>query len=400
MKLLRNEVFLLTTTRKTREDKPVLAICYDFDKTLSPNDMQAQGYIQSVYDGEVDAFWKECDSLAKQHEMDGNLAYMYKMIAEAHGRIVFTKQKLEEYGARVALFPGVEEWFDRMKQFGKQHGVIVEHYIISSGLKEMIEGTSVAKSGAFERVYASSFMFDDKGVAIWPAQVINYTNKTQFLFRIEKGVLDVNDSGVNEYFAPEDIRVPFRNIVYIGDSATDIPCMKLVNVNGGHSIGVYDNNTLDKSKVCKMLSENRIKYFAPADYTEGSKLDDLVKAIIIRTASNETLENIHYECKKEQVHEDAQKNYDENRGERLDLIISLDASKTFETTHIIIRQLLDVEHWKEDEIDMLLDIAINNHPVRYLLNDLDVNAFYRDIINQLPHPSEKSQKVESFFTES
>ena len=272
-------------------------------KTLSPDDMQAQGYIQAVYDGNVENFWNDCTDLAKKHEMDSNLAYMYKMVIEAHGRLPFTRKMLAEYGAKVALFPGVEQWFERIKQFGKEHNVIVEHYIISSGLKEMIEGTAMAKAGAFEKIYASSFMFDERDVAIWPAQAINYTNKTQFLFRIEKGVLDVNDSGVNEYFAPENIRVPFRNIVYIGDSATDIPCMKLVNVNRGHSIGVYSKDTLDKSKVFKMLEDNRIKYFAPADYTENSELDKLVKAIIVRTAANEVLEEKHFACKKEKVEE-------------------------------------------------------------------------------------------------
>ena len=239
----------MAATRKTKEDRPVLAICYDFDKTLSPDDMQAQGYIQAVYDGDVASFWKESNGMAEANEMDTNLAYMYKMVDEARGRIVLTKKSLQDYGAKVQLFPGVEEWFERIRAYGEAHGVIVEHYIISSGLKEMIEGTSVAQAGAFEKIYASSFMFDEKGVPIWPAQVINYTNKTQFLFRIEKGVLDVNDSGVNDYFPPEEVRVPFRNMIYIGDSDTDIPCMKLVTVNGGHSIGVYNNDTLDKTNV-------------------------------------------------------------------------------------------------------------------------------------------------------
>lgn len=287
--------------RKTKEDKPVLAICYDFDKTLSPDDMQAQGYIQAVYDGDVETFWKECNALATENDMDSNLAYMYKMVDEAQGRLVFTKKTLADYGAKVELFPGVEEWFERIRAFGAEHGVIVEHYIISSGLKEMIEGTSIAKAGAFEKIYASSFMFDKKGVAVWPAQAINYTNKTQFLFRIEKGVLDVNDSGVNDHFPPDSVRVPFRNMVYIGDSATDIPCMKLINSRGGHSIGVYDGKTSDKSRVHKMLAEDRIKYFAPADYREDSKLDTLVKAIIVRTAANEVLEERHFECEKENV---------------------------------------------------------------------------------------------------
>ena len=283
--------------RKTKENKPVLAVCYDFDKTLSPDDMQAQGYIQKVYDGDVRAFWEDTDRLAQEGDMDSNLAYMYKMKLEAEGREIFSRDKLMEYGSRVALFPGVDTWFERIRAYGARHGVIVEHYIISSGLKEMIEGTSVAKAGAFERIYASSFFYNERGVAVWPAQVVNYTNKTQFLFRIEKGVLDVNDPGVNEYFAPEDMRIPFRNIVYIGDSDTDIPCMKLVNTYGGHSIGIYNQDTADKSKVYQMLRDNRIRYFAPADYSEGAEIDALLKAIIDRTAANERLEDIHFACK-------------------------------------------------------------------------------------------------------
>ena len=238
--------------RKKKEDIPVLAICYDFDKTLSPDDMQAQGYIQSVR-YQVDKFWEKSNELARANEMDSNLAYMFLMKQESEGTLLFTREKLEEYGSKVALFPGVADWFERIRTYGREHGVLVEHYIISSGLKEMIEGTSVAKAGAFEKIYASSFYYNERGVAVWPAQAINYTNKTQFLFRIEKGVLDVNDPGVNEHFAPEDIRVPFRNMVYIGDSDTDVPCMKLVNTYGGHSIGVYNPETADKRKVHQMI---------------------------------------------------------------------------------------------------------------------------------------------------
>ena len=121
--------------RKYKEDKPVVAICYDFDKTLSPDDMQAQGYIQSVgYD--IPDFWKKSNSLASDNEMDQNLAYMYVMKQEAEGKVPFTKKTLAEYGANVELFPGVKEWFERIREHGKEKGVIVEHYIISSGLKE------------------------------------------------------------------------------------------------------------------------------------------------------------------------------------------------------------------------------------------------------------------------
>lgn len=279
--------------RKCKEAWPVLAICYDFDKTLSPDDMQAQGYIQSVgYD--VKKFWEESNGLARKNDMDNNLAYMWKMVQEAQGIMVFTKKKLAEYGAKVALFDGVEELFERIRTYGKKNNVIVEHYIISSGLKEMIEGTKMAREGAFEKIYASSFYFNDRGVAIWPAQVINYTSKTQFLFRIEKGVLDINDPGVNEYFPPEEKRVPFRNMVYIGDSDTDIPCMKLVNTYGGHSIGVYDPTAQNKEKVFRMMHDKRIRYYAPANYTDGSELDLLVKAIIDKTSAYEVLENRYF----------------------------------------------------------------------------------------------------------
>ena len=244
--------------RKTKGSLPVLAICYDFDKTLTPDDMQAQGYIQSVgYD--VRRFWEETDELAHAHGMDANLAYMYKMVIEAEGNLVLNRKALMEYGSRVKVFPGVDRWFERIRAYGKENGVIVEHYIISSGLQEMIEGTEMARNGAFDRIYASSFYFNERGLAKWPAQVVNYTNKTQFLFRIEKGTLDVNDPGVNDYYPPDQIRVPFRNMVYIGDSDTDIPCMKLVNVNGGHSIGVYNPETGRKEKVQKMFLDQRIR---------------------------------------------------------------------------------------------------------------------------------------------
>ncbi len=195
----------------------------------------------------------------------------------------------------VGLYDVVDGWFERIREYGKAHNVIVEHYIISSGLKEMIEGTKIAREGAFEKIFASSFLYNERGVAKWPAQAINYTSKTQFLFRIDKVVLDVIDPGVNEHFPPYEIRVPFRNMVYIGDSDTDVPCMKLVNTYGGHSIGVYDPDTRNKEKVYKMLRDRRIRYFTPADYTDGSELDLLVKSIIDKTAVYEVVENRYYQ---------------------------------------------------------------------------------------------------------
>ena len=272
-----------------KEEKPVVAICYDFDKTLSPDDMQAQGFIQKL-GYEIGDFWKKSNGFAFKNDMDQNLAYMFTMKTESAGKVLFTKTELAKFGSEVKLFPGVEGLFERIRKYGEEKGVIVEHYIISSGLKEMIEGTSIAKNGAFKKIYATSFYCDENGVAVWPAQVVNYTNKTQFLFRITKGVLDVNDSAVNEFFPESDLRVPFRNMIYLGDSDTDIPCMKLVKMRGGYSIGVFNPKTNDRTKVHKMTRDSRIDYFVPADYSEGTELDNLIKTIIDKTVFNEKLE--------------------------------------------------------------------------------------------------------------
>ena len=278
--------------RRTREDRPVVAICYDFDKTLTPDNMQAQGYLQSINYEDQDEFWAETNQLAREHEMDTNLAWMFLMLKGSFGKKFFRREMLAGYGAKVELYDGVKEWFGRVRRYGEERGILVEHYVISSGLKEMIEGTAVA--GEFEKIYGSSFFYDKHGLAMWPAQVINYTNKTQFLFRVSKGVLDINDDAVNDYFPPDQIRVPTKNMVYIGDSFTDIPCMKVVNSFGGHSIGVYDPDTGNTAQVRKLLKENRIRYYAPADYTEGSQLDELIKMILDKTIAVAKLDKAYF----------------------------------------------------------------------------------------------------------
>lgn len=361
--------------RKINNTTPILAICYDFDKTLSPKDMQAQGYIQSIDYDDVDSFWKTSNKLAENNEMDQNLAYMYMMSKGSRGKFIFNKEKLREFGSKVSLFPGVDTWFDRIDNYGNKKGVQIEHYIISSGLKEMIEGTRIA--GKFKKIYASSFYYDEDGVAVWPAQVVNYTDKTQYLFRIEKGVLDVNDQSVNNYYPIDKLRIPFRNIVYIGDSDTDIPCMKLVNANGGHSIGVYNSETNDKSKVFRMLGENRIKYFEPADYTEGSKLEILLKEIIDRTKANEVLEQVYYKCLDEKKVETGSQ--DEVTKEKAALIDRLEESTSFRNTHSIIKKLSRIRKWTETEKEQLLRIAMENSQVYSILKDNEIRQFYEKI---------------------
>ena len=357
---------------------------------------KAQGFIQSV-GMDVQEFWKESNALADKNNMDQNLAYMFCMKEKSYGQLLLNKKTLADYGAKITLFPGVEEWFDRIREYGKERGAIVEHYIISSGLAEMIEGTSVAKKGAFERIYASSFYYDEKGMAVWPAQAVNYTNKTQFLFRIEKGVLDVNDPGVNDSFAPDEIRVPFRNMIYIGDSDTDIPCMKLVNSYGGSSIGVYSSESCDKAKVHKMMREDRIRYYAPADYSEGKELDLLVKSIIDRTVVEFGLNNIFFRCKKE-TEAFNRENSEEGR-RKLDLISALGNSRSFASTHTIIARLTEVKSWDADEKEELFSIAIRNGQIFSILGDEDVKLFYRALLKGIRSPSKAAQEVKKRLEE-
>ena len=203
-----------------------------------------------------------------------------------------TRAALQAYGAQVALYPGVAEWFGRLRAYGREEGVQVEHYILSSGLREMIEGTLPFRQGAFEAVYASAFLYGPDGEALWPAMAVNYTGKTQYLFRIKKGVLDIGDNRVNDYFTDSQFRVPFRNMVYIGDSETDIPCMKVVNSYGGHAVGVYDPGHGSRL-VEKLLREERVRYIAPADYRAGQPLDRLLRGIIRKTAADEELLRCH-----------------------------------------------------------------------------------------------------------
>lgn len=267
------------------KDLPVLALIYDFDRTLSPKDMQEYAFIPGLGMDAKD-FWAECDAAVQKHNMDHILAYMLLMIEKSKGKQLITHGRLRSHGKSVELFPGVKSWFRRVNTYANKRGLNPEHYIISSGVKEIIEGTSIARK--FKEIYAASFCYDENGVPFWPAMAVNYTNKTQFLFRINKGVSEVTENkGINEYMPEDSRRVPFRNMIYIGDGLTDVPCMKLTRQNGGHSIAVYSN---DKSDADKMLLHGRVDYAAPADYRMGREMEQVVFEIIDHlSAENKTI---------------------------------------------------------------------------------------------------------------
>ena len=269
--------------------KTIIALMYDFDKTLCEKDMQEYGFIPSI-GMEPEDFWDEANKIAHKYNMDKILAYMLLMNKQAKKNdLQITKESLQSLGKDVVFFPGVDTWFERINAYGRSLGLEIEHYIISSGLKEIIEGTSIAHE--FKRIYACEFHYNERGNAVWPRQVVNFTTKTQFLFRISKGVLDVlDDVTLNSYMSDEDRRIPYRNMIYLGDGITDVPCMKLVKQYGGQSIALYHGD--DMTKVHKLLGENRVNYICNSDYRKGSELEKIVKLILTRMAITNKLAEI------------------------------------------------------------------------------------------------------------
>ena len=265
-------------------NKPIFALMYDFDHTLSPRDMQEYAFIPEM-NMESGAFWDLCQEAAAKHQMDSILAYMYVMLREARKRgMPLSRQTFNRQGAKVELFPGMDTWFERINAYGEKLGFQVEHYVISSGLKEIIEGTPIAQ--CFERIYAAEFVYDEEtGEPEWAAQAVNYTSKTQFIYRINKGVMDVTDNKrLNEHTPHDKRRVPFTNMIYVGDGTTDVPCMKLVVSRGGHAIAVYKG---EKNRdVCDMLVHGRVQFIAPTDYREGSEIEKMVQGIFNSVAAN------------------------------------------------------------------------------------------------------------------
>ncbi|MDR3208083.1 MAG: haloacid dehalogenase-like hydrolase [Oscillospiraceae bacterium] len=255
---------------------PTVAVLYDFDKTLSPSNMQEYGFLPAV-GMTPQTFWAESERLAQESQMDRILAYMYLMLQKAEGKTQITRQAFVDKGRTVTLFPGLEDWFDRVNAYARQAGVNAEHFIISSGLAEIIQGTPIVRQ--FKKVFASSFYYDLNGVARWPAWAVNFTSKTQFLFRINKGVLDLNRDDELNLYVPEGERpIPFSRMIYIGDGFSDVPCMKLVKSGGGCSIGVYAGRT--KETVVQLVAQNRVDFVARADYSAGKELETILFRVL------------------------------------------------------------------------------------------------------------------------
>lgn len=278
-----------------------MAIAYDFDGTLAPGNMQEYNFIPDL-NMDKSEFWQEANELAKKHDMDEVLAYMHLMLIKAREKnIPIREEAFMKYGEKITFFEGVESYFERINAYAASKNMHLEHFIISSGLREFVKGTAIAKH--FKTIYASGFEYDENGVACWPALVVNYTNKTQYLFRINKGIYNSYDNTLINKSMPEDERaVPFSNFIYIGDGETDVPAMKMVNLYGGTTIAVYNPASVatphrpkSSKDIClDLIRQNRADYIAPTNYTEGGELDIMLKKIIDKTAMEQDLLHIKY----------------------------------------------------------------------------------------------------------
>ena len=268
-----------------------MAIMYDFDKTLSTTDMQNYAFIPAL-GMTPDEFWGATGEFSKKTGCERILSYMWMMIKLSKEKGIQCTQKwLNSLGKEVRYYPGVETWFKRINEYGKSKGVRVEHYLVSSGTKEIIDGTSIAKE--FKKIYGCEFYYDpETKLPVWPKFAINYTQKTQYFFRISKGITNKTDDSVNNKTVSR--RIPYENMVYLGDGMTDVPCMVLVKQNNGNAIAIY--NKKEQGNVSSLLRGGRVNFACLADYSENSDLDKTMKLIIDKISINHTLK-----CKEEEL---------------------------------------------------------------------------------------------------
>ena len=278
------------------EHRPIAALLYDFDKTLCTTDMQNYAFIPGL--GLTPAqFWEQVNAFSRANHMEGVLAYMYRMVRESQSRNVpFTRQDLVNMGRDIVLFPGLPDWFGRVNRYGEELGVTVEHYVISSGLREIIEGSGIVP--CFREVFASEFYYDPSGRPVWPKLAVNFTAKTQFVYRVNKGVLDVSEErALNDSMPDEGKRVPFANMVYLGDGLSDVPCMKMMRAYGGTAVAVWQEagpgGAGNRPGVEELLSRGRADFIFPADYRQDTGLDRTVRDILASIAVRDRLRREH-----------------------------------------------------------------------------------------------------------
>ena len=280
--------------------RPRTAIIYDFDGTLSPGHMQDKGLLKQLGVYDTGAFWREVTQLREERDADEVLTYLGEILAQARkANVPLTHALLKSCGKSLDYFAGVTGWFDQINAFADQAGLALEHYIVSAGNAEIIEGCAI--HGAFKRVFACKYEFGADGAAIWPSVAVNYTTKTQFIFRINKGIENNWDSeALNAWMPQEDRPIPFSRMIFIGDGDTDIPSFRMMTEHGGAAIAVFDPaewaNKKHRDKAHKLIAESRVDFVAPADYRDESQLAVVVRGILDRIARAERVHPEYFEA--------------------------------------------------------------------------------------------------------
>ena len=268
--------------------KTKVALVYDFDETLSTTYMQDYVLIPEL-GMKPETFWKKANQWSIDNcadQITGSMYYFTKVAREK--KIKLNRDNLLCCGEKIEYYDGVESWFNRINAYGKYLDLDIEHYIISSGYEEIIEGCSIRKY--LKDVFGCSFACDNEGYPVWPARVINYSTKVQYISKINKGLKKTDDKAVNEFTPDEERRIPYRRIIYFGDGLTDIPSMKMVKDRNGNAIAVYKPKSRQKDKAIKLLRDNRVNFALPADYSEGKDIDTVVKTILNKIATERDLE--------------------------------------------------------------------------------------------------------------
>ena len=261
-------------------NKHIVAMIYDFDGTLAPGNMQEYDFLKEIGITDKDEFWRECREMSKKQDASEILCMMKMMIDKSNNPdhpIPITRTSFAKFGANIPLFKGVREWFDLTRRLGEEMGLQIEHYINSSGLTEMIEGSPIAHE--FKHIYASRFMYDDNGCAIWPATSIDFTSKIQIISMINKGVEQISDNReINNFMAMSERRIPFRHMIYFGDGWTDIPSMKFLQSQGGFTIAIYTPE--HEQQTVDLVRRGIINFACEADYSKDETLYKTVEAIL------------------------------------------------------------------------------------------------------------------------
>lgn len=276
-----------------------VALIYDFDGTLSTTDMQDYTLIPGFGMKPVD-FWAAANKWGADHcadQVTGSMYYFVKMAQEKG--VALTRKNFANAGKNIQYYEGVEEWFNRITKYGHTLNLEIEHYIISAGYEEILCGCKIHKY--FKDIFGCSFAFDDNGCPVWPARVINYSAKTQYLSKINKGLGKTEDRAVNEFMPDSERPIPFTRMIYFGDGATDIPSMKLTKERGGNAIAVYNPNGRNHSTAIKLLSDGRVNFALPADYRDGKQLDKVVKTILDKLATERDLEVLKAKEEKKKI---------------------------------------------------------------------------------------------------